>query len=444
MSDAQRLIKVDAERLGHIPAFDGLRGLFILIVVGYHAHLNDRLLGSPIVIDWFFVSSGFLITSLLLDERNSTGGISLRNFYARRVLRLFPAMYAMLGVVTLMLLALRIADPGAFDPKALPWLEIVAAATYVYYLFGAFVPGRIGIIGHTWSLTLEEHFYFIWPLILNRTLKRGTRRSDRNLIAGCVVFIAVMVFLRMRLNHMIIFTPQQPGEFIDGCVRRGTEAITCPNSVTWQGVLYRIAAVRPDMIVLGCLTAFVARAIPRPFPERWLRPLALMATVCWVLFFAVMIFAGRLPGFEMFGGPVYQLALFGIAVTTLHVYFRPQSRFVRTVTVKPLRYFGVRTYGIYLWHVPVVLPFLAVLERSYGIQRYVLGLFVTVLGILAGMASFRFIEQPFLRMKESKFRKPEEKTADHAAALAQHQLPALQQYDGTEALPDVDTEDQDS
>ncbi len=97
-----RLIKLDAPRLGHIPAFDGFRGIFVLSVVLYHAQVTPFLKGLPLVIDWFFVSSGFLITSLMLDERNKRGSVSLRNFYTRRVLRLFPAMYAFLATFSLL------------------------------------------------------------------------------------------------------------------------------------------------------------------------------------------------------------------------------------------------------------------------------------------------------------------------------------------------------
>jgi peptidoglycan/LPS O-acetylase OafA/YrhL len=424
VSNGQRLIKVDGERLGHIPSFDGLRGLFVLLVVGYHSSVTSKFLGTPIVIDWFFVASGFLITTLILDEKNSTGTFSLKNFYSRRVLRLFPAMYAMLGIVLLMLLGLRILAPETFSKGSLWWVEILAAATYCYYLVAAFLPGRIGIIGHTWSLTVEEHFYFIWPLVLNRTLKKATRRNDRNLLVGAVLFIAVMVFLRMRLNHMIEFNPTNVGKFRD------------EGDVTWEGVVYRIAAVRPDMIVVGCLTAFIARAIPRPVPQQVLRLLTWLAPLSWVLFIAILVGAGRIPGFGLFGGPVYQLALFGLAPITLDLYFRPATPYGRALGVKPLRYLGARSYGIYLWHVPVVLPFLNLIDNSYGVKKLVIGLFVSALGILAGMASFRFVERPFLKMKETRFRRPEEKSADRAAAAEHHATPALELFDGTEPMSD--------
>ena len=169
MSDAGRLIRVDGPKLGHIPAFDGFRGLFVLQVVLYHALVTDFLEGSPIIIDWFFVASGFLITSLLLDERRATDNTDLRRFYQRRALRLFPAMYLMIAVATVILIIAVNFVPAAQEQLGDWWIEPLAAATYCYYIVAAFMPGTLdGVLGHTWSLTVEEQFYFIWPLRLPR------------------------------------------------------------------------------------------------------------------------------------------------------------------------------------------------------------------------------------------------------------------------------------
>lgn len=380
-----------------MPSFDGLRGGFVVMVVAYHATLTGFLAGTPVIIDWFFAASGFLITTLLLDEQNASHSVSLKQFYSRRILRLFPAMYAMLGIFLVMALVVRYFDPSVTADYPLWWLEIVGAALYSYHVVVAFLPGQIpGLIGHTWSLSVEEQFYMIWPLIMTWVLRRGRRRTDRALIIGCVVFIATMIALRFSLQHMIHFTPEKVAYADDG-------------HATWQGVLYRLAAVRPDSIVLGCLAAFIARAIPRPVPERILRWLAVLGPIGWVCFALTLCFAGRAPGFEMFGGVVYQITLFMLVPITLDLYFRQQSPYARLLGIKPLRWLGVRSYGIYLWHVPVLLPFLTVLSTSYGSRRLVLGVFVGALGILAGAASYRFVERPFLRLKESRFRKPEER-----------------------------------
>ena len=396
MSDARRLIKTDGERLGHIPSFDGFRGIFVVLVVLYHAEITAFLTGSPIIIDWFFVASGFLITSLLLDEHRQSGNIDMRRFYSRRMLRLFPAMYLMLGVVTVLMVTVQLAAPGSLSHASLWWLEVLAAAFYVYYLVAAFFPGRMGVIGHTWSLTVEEHFYFLWPLILGATLRRATRRSDTRLIVGGVIFIAVFIALRVGLQHMIVWKGTEPHYADEG-------------SITAEGVIYRIAAVRPDMIVLGCLSAFVAKAIPRPIPDHIRRILAVLGSIGWALFAFVMLFATRITGFELFGGVGYQVALLFLAPLVLDLYFRPESRIARLLSVRPARWLGLRCYGIYLWHVPVLLPFLALITTTYGIQKKFWGLVAATLGICVGLLSYRYIERRFLKMKEIRFGAPQDR-----------------------------------
>ena len=205
MAEPGRLINLEGPKLGHIPAFDGFRGLFVMQVLLYHALVSDFLKGSPIIIDWFFVASGFLITSLLLDEHRSTGANDLRTFYQRRALRLFPAMYLMIGAfVVIMLLAVTFSQE-ARDALGPWWVEALAAGTYCYYIVAAFMPGELdGALGHTWSLTVEEQFYFLWPLFLTFTLRKRRRTSDRNLIIGAIAFIVLVMGARVVLHDQIV------------------------------------------------------------------------------------------------------------------------------------------------------------------------------------------------------------------------------------------------
>ncbi|MFZ4517309.1 MAG: acyltransferase family protein [Microthrixaceae bacterium] len=397
-SQERRLIRVPGERLGHIPSFDGLRGLFVLQVVLYHAEVTDFLGGTPIIIDWFFVASGFLITTLLLDEQSKAGDLNLRNFYTRRVLRLFPAMYAMIAVFSLMLITLNLINPT--PDSSLWWVESLGAALYVYFLVAAFFPGTIGLIGHTWSLTVEEQFYFFWPPLLRRTLRRATRRADLHLIIGCLVFIAVFVFLRMRLQFVIEGGTGAEPKFYD------------EGAITWQGVVYRIVSVRPDMIVYGCLIAFVARRIPRPVPAHIRKWLAVGGYVGWFVFvLTLFVTKPGPPGFAaLFGGPLYQVALFLIGPIVLDGYFRQESWYSKVFSVGAARYLGQRSYGIYLWHIPVLLPFLPFITTHYGLPKLAVGLVASGLGICAGLLSYRYIERRFLHIKDTRFAKKFEQT----------------------------------
>jgi peptidoglycan/LPS O-acetylase OafA/YrhL len=402
MTEPGRLINLDGPKLGHIPSFDGFRGLFVLQVLLYHALVTDFLRGSPIVIDWFFVASGFLITSLLLDERHATGTTNLRAFYQRRALRLFPAMYLMIAVfIVIMILAVTFST-AAREALGPWWIEALAAATYCYYIVAAFMPGELdGALGHTWSLTVEEQFYFIWPLFLAFTLRRGRRSADRNLISGAVAFIVVLMGIRLLLHSSVVVPfgselSQEMGYYDE-------------NDPTWQGIVYRIASARPDMIVYGCLLAFVNRRIPRPLGDGLRRWIAVGGAIGWVSFFAFIILADRVPGFELFGGPVYQIALLLLGPMILDLYLRRESVASRLLAHPVLRWLGVRSYGIYLWHVPVLLPFLPMINESYGARRLVMGLLAAAAGVGVGVLSFRFIERPFLRLKDTRFQRPQDR-----------------------------------
>lgn len=407
MADRGRLIQVDGPKLGHIPAFDGFRGLFVMQVLLYHALVTDFLRGSPIIIDWFFVASGFLITSLLLDERSATGTNSLRTFYQRRALRLFPAMYLMiLAFVVIMILAVTFSTEAreALGPW---WVEALAAATYCYYIVAAFMPGELdGALGHTWSLTVEEQFYFLWPLVLMVVLGRRRRGSDRSLLIGAGAFIAFFVTIRVGLHDLVV-VPADVGHRM---------AYYDEGAITWQGVIYRIASARPDVIVYGCLLAFANRALPRPLPESLRRWVAVGGVAGWIAFIGFIVLGDRVAGFELFGGPVYQLALLMLGPMILDLYLRQGTLVARTLAHPVLRWLGVRSYGIYLWHVPVLLPFLPMINDVYGVRRLILGSIAVAAGTAMGIASYRFVERPFLRMKDTRFRRPQDELARKASS----------------------------
>jgi peptidoglycan/LPS O-acetylase OafA/YrhL len=354
----------------------------------YHANVTEFLHGMPIIIDWFFVASGFLITTLLLDETNRHGRASLRNFYTRRILRLFPAMYAFIGAYSLIMIAARTVDPAGTQDAQYWWVDAVGAATYSYNIVAAFIPDVVtGMIGHTWSLSVEEQFYFIWPLVILGVLAKARRSSDRNLIIGSIIFIAVFTFIRFRFQYVVVF---------DGAEMSYADL----ENPTWQGILYRIASSRPDMIVYGCLIAFVARAIPRPVPDKIRYAIAISAQLGWVVFAVVLCATHVVPGFERFGSPGYQLGLFLLGPITLDLYFRRNSWYSGIICWKPFQWLGLRAYGIYLWHVIPVLILLPLINDSYGVKKLALGLITTALGIGLGLLSYQFIEKRFLAMKD--------------------------------------------
>src|SRR5215204_412439 len=152
-------------KLGYRPSLDGLRGVAVLAVITLHAYIpftlpnNIKILGNGgfLGVDIFFVLSGFLITALLLQERESNGRIGLKNFYARRALRLLPALFVFVAVCVLHSIFFRTPEESS---GALGDIAVIT-----FYLSN-WIPTNLYSLRHTWSLAVEEQFYLIYPVLL--------------------------------------------------------------------------------------------------------------------------------------------------------------------------------------------------------------------------------------------------------------------------------------
>src|SRR5262245_54776854 len=149
----------------YMPALDGLRGVAVLAVFFFHVHAPLPPYGGYLGVDAFFVLSGFLITGLLLDEARVTGTIRVGAFYLRRVRRLLPAL--------LLLLAAYLAVMPSIRPEVDQWTPALYAGLYVSDYARAFL-GEIGLLSHTWSLSVEEHFYLLWPFAVLWLARRAS------------------------------------------------------------------------------------------------------------------------------------------------------------------------------------------------------------------------------------------------------------------------------
>jgi peptidoglycan/LPS O-acetylase OafA/YrhL len=321
--------------LGHVPALDGLRGIAIVLVLGSHAH---RLIpGGAYGVDLFFVLSGFLITSLLVGEWGSTGGISLRAFYRRRILRLLPALVFMLGVWTVLAAIFRTERLRAFllgDAMGLAYVTNI--------VFGmSRLPEHE--LGHLWSLALEEQFYLLWPPLLLLALRR--RVAPRVLFVCLLALAATVVFHRLELASQ---------------------------GATSDRLLY-MPDTRADSIIVGCAAGIAfSGSLLRTFPT-WSASALLLAGL-WIV---------------MDDGGSWRIssAVFPFVCASLllaSVLYR-QWWFARALGVAPLRYLGRISYGLYLWHWPLI-----------GVLGWQLGVPIAV---AVAALSFRYIETPFLRRK---------------------------------------------
>lgn len=373
-------IRIDGPPLGYQPGLDGARAVAVGIVLLYHFTLFFT--GGLIGVDIFFVLSGFLITTLLLDERNRSGAISLRGFYHRRVLRLFPAMYALLALVAVVAFPFR-------DELPLYWQEITSAALYSYWLvpvFGGLADaGSPRALFPLWSLSVEEWFYFFWPAALMIGL--ATFRRQRWLIglaAGCAA-----MWMGIRLYSGFI-----------GVDWKTTTPFAGTN-VDYAGeVIFRMSLLRFDMLLAGCLLAIFLRRLqvrpdgPRP---RWLAPAAVVGTT---ILLAQILLSDRVAFFAPWSSVGFNLALLGIVPMVAWIYLVPSSRPVKFLSLPLLVWIGRRSYGIYLWHevVNVLVP-APVGKPAILLRAAILG--VITLGVAE--LSWRFIESPFLRRKEKRY-----------------------------------------
>jgi peptidoglycan/LPS O-acetylase OafA/YrhL len=330
-----------------VAALDGLRSVAVMLV--FAGHSNPTLLpGGFMGVELFFVISGYLITSLLLSERASTGEISLRRFYIRRALRLFPALIVVVVVVTPIAVVQNIGGR--------PILDAIAALTYVTDFYGiAF--GHISLLRHTWSLAVEEQFYLVWPVFLIFLLRRRLP-VPAILIGLCVIGLAIgFAFDGTYVHHHPFVVDYLPTSHL------------------------------PEL-ASGILLAFAEL----PQPSRWLvrltsLPVALVAVV-----------ALAVAQFTFNGGGWWQYPFATVICWPLvaHLVIHPGSLVSAALRLRPLVWLGRRSYAVYLWHYPIVLLIFLNTPLT-GWLNFAVALPLT---LLIAAVSWRLVESPCLRLKQ--------------------------------------------
>ncbi|WP_378147698.1 acyltransferase family protein [Cnuibacter sp. UC19_7] len=333
--------------LGRQPVLDGLRGVAIILVLLRHLAPSTFGGGGFVGVQLFFVLSGFLITSLLIDERMATGRVSFRAFYARRALRLLPALYTLLAIYSIAALVLT----GTGDlSKWLPW--VAAAAVYLTPFAGLLgIPEAPGL-NPLWTLAVEEIFYVFWPIALLLLLRAASRNVALWVTGGAVVaFAAVRWITYLGFGSDIYETP-----------------------TTWI-----------DALLIGCLLAqlWTYKLLPH-LRGLWVLPFAA------VILIAVTLWSGAKEHAFTYGPLLTVLAAVGaVSIWSATDQSAGLARLLRT---RVLRWFGTRSYGLYLWN------------GVFLLQEPVRGNFLTLGGALIASLvlaelSYRFVERPALRLK---------------------------------------------
>lgn len=337
---------------GRIPSLDGLRAISILAVLFGHligtrnfvttetwnglglgdlAHLGVRV---------FFVISGFLITSLLLQEMDRTKRVDLKAFYVRRVYRIFPAFYAYLAVIFI---------ASGVGLIHVPVSDGLFALTYTIN----YDVDRSWYVGHTWSLSVEEQFYMIWPAAI---WLAGVRRG----LWGAAVMVLAAPLIRIGWYYL------------------------WPSQVKLIGEAFPTVA---DSIALGCVLAGAREWLERQAFYAWLMRTPAFFLVPLVAV-AVNTQASHAKVFWLVGETVINVT---IALTVHRCILTPDGVVGRALNSRVLSYIGVLSYSIYLWQQPFI-------DRSSDafVHRFPQNI---TLAFAAALASYYLIEKPFLRLR---------------------------------------------
>jgi peptidoglycan/LPS O-acetylase OafA/YrhL len=358
-----------ASTLGYLPGLDGLRAVSVLAVIAFHyyfigGHTQGFAPGGFLGVEVFFVVSGYLITSLLLAERRETGGVSLKRFWIRRARRLLPALFVMLAVVVLYSLLFL---PDAIDKlKA----DTLAALTYtsnwwlvISHQSYASEAGRPALLKHLWSLAIEEQFYLVWPPLLLLGLRRIGRK--RTLLTTVAVAFASSVWM----------------------------AIVATGSIN---AAYYSTTTRLSGLMLGSAMAFFFAPYQiRGRPGRGVRAaldaagaLGMLGLLwCFGHYTFPITTHGDLSVFRG-GFLLVDFATLFVIASVVH----PRSDTGAILGCRPLRWIGVRSYGIYLWHYPIFC--ITRPDLDVPLHGWPLALLRLVLSFGAADLSYRYVETP--------------------------------------------------
>jgi peptidoglycan/LPS O-acetylase OafA/YrhL len=363
------LVKADPHglylRTKNFSALNGVRCLCCLAVIKVHVNWSSpwpRLIDAGwLGVDLFFVISGFLIVTLLIRERERRGSVSLGSFYARRSLRIFPIYYLMIFAVIGFYL---IATP--WRPNGLRYYLPALPVLLTYTQDVIRVP--LGYFFHCWSLAMEEQFYLFWP-----TIEKVAIRPLRWIVLGGLLLVNVGVNFGL----------------FDGLITRIYGDSTALNMAAYQ--------ITFTPILLGVLLAYLLHdrrsfsVLYRVVGYRW-SPFLFLA----LLFATCEVTPDLAEGWPRLMLHLTFMLLLGSLVVREDHFARP------ILTLPPIARMGVISYGIYLYHVWII----GILE--FARDRLHLGTmngpvmfgFVTLATVAAAEVSYRFIEQPLLRVKE--------------------------------------------
>ncbi len=391
------------------PALDGMRGVAVLLVIAYHGERSLAPRGGAIGVTMFFTLSGFLITTLLLRERAGSGRIALGRFYWRRMLRLLPALVTLVAVTCAY--ALVTGNHERTLDAAVPVLLYVG--NWMRTLHDS---EGLGLLEHTWSLSVEEQFYLGWPLAVIGV----AALADRARQAEAVLVLAVVGSVTSLVWRLQLWDPEQP-RWSAARLYNGTDSVADQLLVgaalaAGLAIWDRRSASRatgalpvPDERATGALPVPDERATGAlPVPDEratgGLPVPSVVGAVAAPIALAYLVFVARVrPGGDSldndrryleWGSLTFALAA---AILVLACVRSSDQWLPRLLSARPLVAIGKVSYGLYLWHFPVIL---VVDERLPDASDLVRGSTVVAATAVATLLSWFLVERPFLSLKD--------------------------------------------
>ena len=338
----------DQPNMGYEPSLDGIRAFSVIAVMLYHANIA-WLPGGFLGVEIFFVVSGFLITSLLIEERESTQRIDVKQFWIRRARRLLPALVVMLSATTFYVAFFATDSAPDFRRDVLPslgyfsnWWQIFAVDTPY------FAASSLPVLRHLWSLAVEEQWYLIWPLLFTFMFGSKWMRPKVSGILLLVCSAAIMIATALRFVQ---------------------------DDETRTNFLYLSTITRSSGLLLGAAVAFTWRPWRKnSLPSWWRSSVADALAIASIAVIGVLMATVHVSDARLYQG--------GLAATTvasaviIAVVMRPNGLFVKKFFSQ--NFFveiGRRSYGLYLWHWPI---FVVAHARDSG-NRLAVALALTII-----------------------------------------------------------------
>lgn len=344
-----------------MPGLDGLRAMSVLAVIGYHLDL-EWAKGGLLGVGMFFVLSGYLITDQIIFEYKTKNKLSILKFWMRRLRRLLPAMVCMLLLVALWLSMTDFSRLQALEGDFLSslfymnnWYLIFNEVSY-FESFGPASP-----IGHLWSLSIEEQFYLVWPIVFLIGIKHVPRRGKLMLLILLLASISALAMAVMYESGM------DPSRVYYGTDTRAFAIL----------IGAALAVVWPSWKLSDRISPFA-------------RALLDINGVLGILILLILI--SRSNEYDDW---LYQFGFLYVSFVTaavIAVLAHPASRLGKIVACRPLTWIGKRSYSLYIWHYPViVLSSPTVNTEGLGFTQILLQ---STMSVILSALSYKYVEEP--------------------------------------------------